>query len=93
MTLKEYNQIPNDSIIAKGIVPNSHEGITASRTRKGDNLIWIAKKSYYGDWAIYIHWEEKGEEYVLDYGDKVYSIPDIKKLLPCDDEVMKLYRF
>ena len=93
MTIEEYNLIPNNSIIAKGVIPNSPEGIFMTEHRKGDNLIWIAKKSYYGEWAIYVHWEDNGEEYVLNYGDKLYSPPDIKKLIPCDDEVFNLYRF
>jgi len=91
MTLDEFNKIPNHTIFAKGVVPNSPKGIYMTDHRLGDNLIWIAKKNH-GDWAIYTHWEEKGQDYVEDYGDKLRTKDDILKLLPSTDEVFSLYR-
>lgn len=80
-------------VIATGIVQNNEGGVYMTDFRKNDDLRWVAKVgSGYADWAIYIHWAEHSLEWVLQNGDKVTTQAYIKKLVPCDDEALKLYR-
>lgn len=62
-------------------------------TNSGEELKWIAKKGFGNDWAIYIHWAHKSEEWIERHGDKVRSEDNIKKLTPCDKAVFEKYRF
>lgn len=32
-------------------------------------------------------------DWIVNYGDKVHSEENIKKLCPCDDEAFKMYRY
>lgn len=93
LTKEILNDLPSGSIIAMGIVQNNEHGVFMTEYRKNDNLRWVAKRgSDYGDWAIYIHWEDHQLEWVLLNGDKVTNHAYIKKLVTCDDEALKLYR-
>lgn len=85
--------MPEFTIFARGEIANSPDGIYMTDTRKGDTLKWIAKRGEIDDWAIYIHWSENGYEFVESNGDKVISAMNIKKLVPCDDEAFKMYRY
>ena len=93
MNLKEFNNLPPDFIFAKGIAINEPEGIYMTDFRRGDKLLWIAKKGYANDWCIYLHWEESGEAFVESNGDKVMNIVYIRRLVHCTDEVFTLYRY
>lgn len=93
LTLEKLKELDKYSIIAHGITTNDPEGIYMTNSDKGRKLIWVAKRGYIPDWTIYIHWADNGLDYVLDYGDKVISPANIKKLVPCDDEAFKMYRY
>lgn len=97
LSLETLDKIERGAIIAKGIVTNSQEtgdkNIFMVDSDIGRNLMWVAVKGYgYNDWCIYIHWADSGENYVLGSGDKVFGEGNIRKLLPCTDEVFNLYR-
>lgn len=92
LTLDQLSQIKPGTIFASGILPNSPLGLNMVNIRQGDNLLWIAKKGYGHDWAIYCHWEEKGIDFVETQGDKVTCKEHIKKCVPCTEEVYNLYR-
>jgi hypothetical protein len=91
LTKKEFDEIPRGEVFATGVLPNSPEGLFM--TNDGGNLRWVAKKGYGYDWAVYCHWDWHDEEWVTQHGDKVHGEDHIKKCVPCDDEVFKLYRF
>ena len=90
LTLEQFNEIPYGAIFAKGVLPNSPEGIFM--TRDGGNLKWIAKKGHANDWAIYCHWEYKTDEFVEKSGDKLHNKEHIQLCVPCSDEVFNSYR-
>lgn len=93
LTLQMLKAMPPQTVFAKGIVPNSPDGIYMTNTRKGDNLMWVAQRGNMHDWTIYCHWGENGEAFILQNGDKVFDVKNIKKLVPCDDEAYEMYRF
>jgi len=92
LTLEQLKAMPKHTIFATGIVKNSPDGIYMTNNREGDDLLWIAKRGEIHDWAIYIHWEEMGKDFVISNGDKVTANSYIKKLVPCDDSALEMYR-
>ena len=93
LTLDDFNKINACSIIAKGEMQNSPLGIFMTNERQGDLLKWIAVKGFGNDWAIYCHWAEKSYDFVKQSGDKISTEVNICHCVPCEDEVMRLYRF
>lgn len=93
LTIEGFNQINAGSVIAKGSIQNSPLGIFMTNERQGNLLKWVAVKGYGNDWAIYCQWDEYTWEYVEQNGDKVSDPKNVQRCLPCNEEVMKLYRF
>jgi len=44
------------------------------------------------DWAIYVHFATNDIAFVLSQGDKVHDKENIRRLVPCDDEALAMYR-
>lgn len=93
LTITKFRTIPAGSIIASGEIENSPQGIYMTDSRLGDKMIWVAKKGYANDWCIYIHWAENGIDYALSNGDKVNNDSNIRKLVPCENDVFNSYRY
>lgn len=93
MTIEEFNKIPDGEIFATGVLPNSPEGIYMTEYHFNANLKWIAIKGYAHDWVVYCDWEYKSYDDVKNQGQKITSKENIQKCIPCDEEVLKLYRF
>jgi len=91
LTIEKFNEMPDGEIFGKGIVTDNPEGV--NMTNSGDKLKWVAKKGGGDDWAIYIHQADSSTDYIKRYGDKVKGESNILKLIPCDKEVLKKYRF
>ena len=94
MTLEQLENFSPREIMAQGVIENGPEKhqLYMTNYNVGKKLLWVAIKGGADDWAIYIHWETMGVAYVIKSGDKVYSNESIRKLVPCDDEVLKRYR-
>lgn len=90
LTIEQFNKIPAGQTIAMGVSPNSPEGIFM--TTGGGNLRWVAVKGYANDWAIYCHWDHHSSDWIRKHGDKVHAEENIKRCVPCTDEVFNLYR-
>lgn len=84
--------MPMFKMFATGVVPNNEDGIFATREHPDRMIRWVAKRGEIHDWAIYYHWAEKDEDYVMKYGDKLYDKNIIRKLVPCDEEALNMYR-
>jgi hypothetical protein len=93
LTLQELKDMKPKTVFATGIVENSPNGIYMTDHNVGGKLLWVAKRGGIHDWCIYIHWEDRGLNYVITNGDKVTNEHNIKKLVPCDDEAFKMYRY
>ncbi len=92
LTLQELKDM-KPGVFACGMTTNDEKGVYMTDTRKGDNMYWVAQRGGIHDWAIYIHWVENGLDYCRKHGDKVTGKDNIKKLVPCDDEAFKMYRY
>ncbi len=93
MDIDEFNAVPDGEVFDKGEIANSADGVYITDSRPGEMLKWVAKKGHGNDWGIYIHWAKSGYDYVIANGDKVTSEDNIKKLVPCTDEVFGRYRY
>ena len=93
LTLENLKSMRPGEIIASGVTRNSPEGVYMTDNDYGRKMIWIAKRGAIHDWTIYIHWESNGFDFVLSQGDKVTNKENIKKLVPCDDEALGMYRY
>ena len=92
LTKENFDAINRGEVFASGNLPNSPEGLYMTDSNKGDDLRWIAKKGYGYDWAIYCYWATKSDDWIEASGDKVRGKEHIRKCVPCDDEVLNLYR-
>jgi len=91
LTLQQLNDMAPGTTIATGTVSDNAVGV--NMTNSGKLLRWVAVCGGANDWAIYIYWAEADEEYIRQQGDKVINKENIKKLVPCDDEAFKRYRY
>ena len=91
LTLQQLKDMQPDTIFATGTVSDNANGINMTRSDK--LLRWVAVRGGIWDWAIYIYWAERSEQHIKDYGDKVTGEANIKKLVSCDDEAFKMYRY
>ena len=91
LTLERLKKFGDNEIIRHGGINDSPDGINMSNS--GDQLKWVAVAGNgYHDWTIYCHWAERDIEWVVRHGDKVTREEHIKRLVPCDDEALKMYR-
>ena len=91
LDIQMLKTMPPLTIFATGVTTDDENGI--NMTRSGKELRWIACRGGIWDWCIYCHWSDKTIEWIHDYGDKVTSKENIKKLVPCDDEAFQMYRY
>ena len=78
-------------IFARGETTDSPEGCNI--TNSGDLLRWVAVRGGIHDWAIYCHFADKDWEWIRLNGDKIYNENNIRKIVECDDESFKMYRY
>lgn len=83
--------MPSYTIFATGTVSDNPIGI--NMTNSGKLLRWVAVRGSIHDWTIYCLWAESSVEHVRENGDKVCSADNIKKLVDCNDEAFKMYRY
>jgi len=93
LTVEMLKDMPPGTVFATGEIENSPEGLFMINNNIGRKLLWAAKRGHIYDWAIYCYWAENGLDFVLSNGDKVMDRQNIKKLVPCDDEALKMYRY
>lgn len=86
LTKKMLEAMPPGTIFATGVVkePQLYE-LSAVR--------WLAKRGGIADWAIYYHRKEYDAKWIKDYGDKCFTEEIIKRLVPCDEDAFKAYRY
>jgi len=93
LTLEQLKNMEPYTVIATGVVANNPDGVYMTDQGFNRPLRWVAKRGQIHDWTIYIHWAERDEEWVKDWGDKVRDRDNIKKLVPCTDDAFRMYRF
>lgn len=90
-TTKDLFDMNPDTIFAKGESVDSPEGINMMNT--GQDLKWIAKKGGTDDWCIYCCSKQLTDLHLLRMGNKVTGTENIKKCVPCTDDVLTRYRY
>ena len=90
LTLQQLKDMEPDTIFATGETTDGYDG--ANMTGSGQALRWVATRGGIHDWAIYIAPENWSEEEIKRQGDKVHDRETVKKLVPCDDEALEMYR-
>lgn len=91
LTLEKLKAMEPGQMFATGLTTDNPEGINMARS--GKQLKWVAVRGEIYDWAIYIHFSKYSIGQVASEGDKVIFKEHIKKLVPCDDEAFKMYRY
>ena len=89
ITHEELKQMSSGTFMS-GEVIDSPEGI--NMTNSGKMLKWVARRGMIADWAIYVGWSTSSFEEIERSGDKVFGVNNIKKLVNCDEEMLKHYR-
>lgn len=91
LTPEQLKAMPSDDIFASGTAMDNEDGLFMANT--GKKLRWVAVRGGIHDWAIYCHFADKREDWIRRHGDKVCDERHIKKLVPCNDEAFKMYRY
>ena len=91
LTIAELDKLPKHEIFMSGTANDDPDGLFMANTKK--QLRWVAVTGEIGDWCIYCHFADKNEEWIKRRGDKVCMENHIRKLVPCDDEAFKRYRY
>lgn len=92
LTLQQLKDM-KEGIFAQGETVDSPEGANMANT--GKTIKWVAVRGHINDWAIYTdnpYMPRSDFEGVARMGDKIHDRETVKKLVPCDDEALKMYR-
>ena len=89
LTLEKLKEM-SPGIFAEGVSTDSPEGI--HMTGSGQQLRWVAVRGGIHDWAIYCHHAEHDAEWIKGQGDKTHNLETVKKLVPCNEEALEMYR-
>ena len=90
LTLERLKEM-KPGMFATGLAIDSPDDINIERT--GRELRWVAVRGDIHDWGIYILFSTFTSEEVKRMGHKVCCENHIQKLVPCDDEAFKMYRY
>ncbi len=90
LTLDQFNQLPDGEQFATGTISDNEFGIDMNTSN--ELLRFVAVKGYADDWCVYCHFATYGERYISECGDKITFEVNIRRVVPCDDEVFARYR-
>lgn len=90
LTLQQLKDMEPYTIFATGETTDGYDAV--NMYGKGQELRWVATRGGIHDWAIYVAPKDWTEEMVKSNGDKVHNRTSVKKLVPCDDEALEMYR-
>ena len=88
LNAEEFSKLP-EGIFRQGLCSDSPTGCNIDAT--GKILKWIAVKYNRTEWAIYLNFPEKSDEWIFRHGTKTRSEGNIRQLVPCTDEVYSNY--
>lgn len=91
LTLEDLKNMKPKTIFVKREIEDSPIGI--NMTNSGKMLRWVAVRGGIYDWCIYCHFADKSYEWILKFGDKIFNKEDIRRLVLCEDEAFKMYRW
>ena len=86
LTVEKLQKFDDNETIATGIIEDARLNNAPVR--------WVAVAGNgYSDWTIYYHHYTKTIDFIKQRGDKLFTHSIIKKLVPCNIEAFKMYRF
>jgi len=91
LTIEQLKAMPPDTIFATGTAIDNKDGLFMLNT--GSELRWAAVRGGIYDWTIYCHLATNSIEWIRRQGDKVCDKDTITRLVPCDEEAFKMYRY
>ena len=91
LTLGKLKVMTPNTLFAEGTANDDPNGLFMANTNR--LLRWVAVRGEIHNWCIYCHFAEHDSEWIKRHGDKVIDGKYIKKLVPCDDEAFKMYRY
>lgn len=91
LTLQKLKEMEPHQVIDTGTAFDDTNGLFMANT--GKMLRWVAVRGGIHDWCIYCHYDYHDVEWIKRNGDKVTSKIHIERLVPCDDEAFKMYRY
>ena len=94
LTLEKLKKMKPSTRFGQGYIEDSPAGINMANT--GKTIKWVAVRGDIHDWAIYSdnpYSPQNSFQSVAELGDKVGSVENIKKLVPCDDEAFEMYSY
>jgi hypothetical protein len=91
LTVEHLKEMKPNKIFASGLAYDEPHGLFMANTNR--ELRWVAQRGCIHDWAIYCHFSDKSEDWVARHGDKVSLEDNIRKLVPCNDDAFKMYRY
>lgn len=94
LTFDQFTKFKEGEVFAMGEAQNTISGIHLTFEHYGRMLKWVAKKGAVNDFAVYAKWSDTSTfDDVTNVGEKVTCLHTVKRLINCDDEVLKHYRF
>ena len=90
LTLQALKDMKPQTLIGTGLTIDNPTGVNMTNSDK--HLRWVAVRGGIHDWAIYVHFATNDIDFVLRQGDKVHGKENIRRLVPCDDEALAMYR-
>lgn len=91
LTATDLKNMKPGNIIAHGTMTDNTLGINI--VGSGIMIGWIAIRGKgMHDWAIYYAEDWRSIEWIREQGDKIHDFETIKRLVPCTQEALDLYR-
>jgi len=93
LTLEALKAMKPYEMFANGVTIDNSSGVNMTNTNRV--LRWVACRGRIHDWAIYCYFEDEGWslQQIHNNGEKVTNEANIKRLVDCDDEAFKMYRY
>lgn len=88
--MEYFNSVKPGQVFLRGIAIDAPGGV--NMTNSGKFLRFVVKKGDVNDWCVYVHWANAPWIFIVKSGDKVNDMDNVKNVVHCDDEVLKLYR-
>jgi hypothetical protein len=90
MTINDYNELPNDSVMASGFCRDDSTGLNMTNSNK--LLKWVAFKDAHG-WSIFCNFAKHNNSVnqIINVGQRVSDINNVKRVFKCDEDVLNLY--
>jgi len=89
MTIERLSEFKQGQIFRQGRLPDNPKGLNMANT--GKMLKFVAVKQHGDCWTVFTHYNTMSTDNILKHGDTVIREDNIRRCVPCTDEVFKNY--